>query len=374
MTAQSPLFKKLARMIETGGPISLADYMHICLSDIGHGYYRSREAIGAGSTEINTGGDFITAPEISQMFGELVGIWLITAWQSLDRPKPFSLIELGPGKGTLMRDILRTAQQLPDFLSAADVVMVETSNRMITKQREVLEPCNTSVNSLSWQSSIADLPDQPALFLGNEFLDALPFRQYVKAQTGWHEVLVSLDDNGNLQFGKTATRLDDQLLPETAGSEPDGSVFEHAPARQAVIEDLADFIASKGGAALLIDYGHDHPGFGDTFQAVRNHTYTNPLELPGECDLTSHVDFAALCRATEKFDALKTGITTQGEFLLSLGLLERAGALGAGKSSEIQESLRLQVERLAAPDQMGRLFKVMAIMPKGILLPAFGNA
>lgn len=352
----------------------MAEYMHICLSDPQYGYYKTREAIGADHKQADLGGDFITAPEISQMFGELVGIWLITAWQSLDRPKPFSLVELGPGKGTLMRDILRAAQQVPDFLAAADVVMVETSDRLIARQREVLKPFNGSVNSLSWLSSIADIPDQPSLVIGNEFLDALPFRQYVKAETGWHEVAISLDQKGNLQLGKSATRLDDQFLPDGAESEPDGSVFEYAPARQAVTEALADAITRSGGIALLIDYGHDRSGFGDTFQAVKNHAYANPLDSPGECDLTSHVDFAALMREAEKFETLKTAITTQGEFLLALGLLERAGALGAGKSPRIQQSLRSQVERLAAPDQMGRLFKVMAIMPKGILLPAFTDA
>lgn len=365
------LLAKIARLIEAGGPMSLADYMHLCMADPQSGYYTTRNAIGGDTGPAEETGDFITAPEVSQMFGELIGIWCIAAWQAMDRPSVFTLVEAGPGKGTLMADVLRAARQMPDFLSAADVLFIENSAKLAEAQRNTLSRHQGSVRSMDWAGSLTEMPDQPAILIANEFLDVLPFRQYAKTETAWREVGIILDEDGNLTKGATATVLERDRLPAGAADEPTGAIFEIAPAREAIVEQIGRHISANGGAALLIDYGHTESGFGDTFQAIRNHQHADPLHDPGEYDLTSHVDFASLRRTAATIEGIQTAIMTQGEFLLALGLLERAGALGSGKDEATQDTIRRQVERLAAPEQMGQLFKVMAIFPKGIHLPAF---
>lgn len=367
MPGKSSLKQMITRLIETGGPISLADYMHLCLADPRHGYYKTRQAIGGSSG----GGDFITAPEISQMFGELIGIWCVTAWQALDRPARFTLAEAGPGRGSLMKDLLRAAGQVPEFLEAADLRLIESSQRLVEQQGQMLAEEAAKVRSLEHVDAIEELPDQPLVLVANEFLDAIPFRQYVKTENGWQEVGISLGEGGSFVRGATAAQLDHALLPPGADLEPEGAVFEHAPAREALVQTIAERIAAKGGAALFIDYGHQISGFGDTFQAVRLHQYADPLEAPGKADLTSHVDFDRLIRVARSVQGINAGLTTQGDFLLNLGLLERAGALGANKPSAHQNAIRSQVERLAAPNQMGSLFKAMAVFPDMLRLPGF---
>jgi len=274
----SPLQLKISWLIDANGPMSLADYMHLCLADPDHGYYTTRDTIGDDTPE--GGGDFITAPEISQMFGELIGIWCISAWQALDRPSPFTLAEAGPGKGTLMKDLLRAAAQMPGFCDAGDIHLIETSTKLIEIQQAALESQATSVRSLNWGSALSDLPDRPAIIIANEFLDAIPFRQYVKTNATWQEIGIVIDGDGSLSTGAMAATLDPVFLPQGANTEPEGAVFEHAPAREAVVEQMATHIACNGGAALLIDYGHLRSGFGDTFPAVRRHKFADPLAKP----------------------------------------------------------------------------------------------
>lgn len=362
----NPLKAKIARLIEVNGPISLAEYMHICMADPEFGYYKNREAIGKK-------GDFITAPEISQIFGELIGIWCISAWRGLGKPSSFCLAELGPGKGTLMSDLLRAAKSDPEFLSAAQVVLVETSKRLKADQSAMLTKNLIDSDKINWANDIASLPDMPTIVIANEFLDVVPFHQYVKSDNDWNEIGITLDQNGNLQKVRLAGKADLTAMPKDANKEPAESVFEYSPAREAIVETLCDHIEAYSGACLLIDYGHLQTGFGDTFQAVAKHAFSDPLDKPGEHDLTSHVDFGALVESAKARNMKSVAAATQGEFLLALGLLERAGALGANQDDEGRNAIRAQVERLASPEQMGSLFKVFGFSSTLSSLPGLSN-
>nr|WP_256483836.1 class I SAM-dependent methyltransferase [Aliihoeflea sp. 40Bstr573] len=329
-------------MIAEAGPIPVSQYMALCLFDPKEGYYTTREPFGAK-------GDFTTAPEVSQMFGELVAVWLASAWQAAGAPKNAILAEIGPGRGTLMRDMLRTLARIaPDLMRR--VAMIETSPRLVDVQKQLL-----GNESISWHRAIADLPDAPLFIVGNELFDAIPIRQFVKTQQGWRERCVGLDADGELVFiaGPGTT---DAPLPDA----PVGAIYEAAPARNALMLEIAERIARQGGAGLFIDYGHLENGVGDTLQAMRAHAHADVLATPGEADLTSHVDFAALGAAAGAA-GLDARTTTQARFLIGLGLLERAGQLGAGANADLQERLHGEVERLAAPEQMGELFKVLMV-------------
>lgn len=352
------LIDRIKRHIQTNGPLPLAEYMHWCLADKTHGYYQTQNAFGRK-------GDFITAPEVSQMFGELIGVWLIKTWHTLGSPTPFSLIELGPGNGTLMNDILRAVRVDPEFLAGARVTLVETSERLVSKQRKKL----SGFENIEWQQSLDEAPSMPSLIVANEFLDALPFRQYVKADGQWRENCVGLNDDGELSWVLGSGILDPDSLPTRHDKESEGAVFEISTVRETIVENIAHRLSEKGGAALLIDYGHAKSGFGDTFQGISAHSHTDPLLNPGEADLTSHVDFEPLVSVAEKSGCVAMPVLTQGEFLLRLGLLERAGALGSGKSADEQKRITLEAERLALPQEMGDLFKVLAVSSEPNLWP-----
>ena len=355
---QETLKERIARHIHMTGPLPLAEFMHWCLFDAEQGYYTTQPALGRN-------GDFVTAPEISQMFGEMIGIWLIQSWQTLGEPEAFNLVELGPGKGTLMRDILRTCRLEPRFLEAARTWLVETSDALVSQQREAIK----HQRNINWAKSLDAVPDGVTLIVANEFLDALPFRQYVKTGQGWHERCVCLDSQGNLEWGAGAGKLEETALPSGHDAEPQGSVFEISTIRETFVERIASRVASDGGAALLIDYGHANSGFGETFQAVSQHRYTDPLDAPGKADLTSHVDFEPLAKIVEASGCNLMPIETQGAFLLAAGLLERAGNLGHDKPEAEQERIKREAERLALPGEMGDLFKVFAFSSGPALWP-----
>lgn len=349
----TPLARRIAETIRAAGPISVADYMALCLFDPKHGYYITREPFGRD-------GDFTTAPEISQMFGEIIGVWLVGAWQRIGCPSPVTLAEIGPGRGTLMADMLRTVAKLaPDLLAAVDVVMVETSPRLTELQKHALGNVDASI---AWASTIDALPARPILVVANELFDAIPVRQYVRTESGWHERLVGLDDGGRLAFVAGPATLEATLLPPVASSAPAGSIVEVAPARTAMMDTIAANIAACGGAGLFIDYGHAEPAVGDTLQTMRSHAYDDVLAHPGEADLTSHVDFAALASEARRH-GLAARLLTQGHFLLRMGLLERAGRLGTDAGETERDRLRGEVERLANPAAMGDLFKVLCVAP-----------
>ncbi|MCB1383673.1 MAG: class I SAM-dependent methyltransferase [Notoacmeibacter sp.] len=353
------LKRKLIARIAAAGPMSVAEYFAACLLDPADGYYTTREPFGRE-------GDFITAPEISQMFGELLAVWAFRNWDAMGRPAPFVFAEIGPGRGTLMADMARTLARIEGgaFLAAAKVFMIEASPRLANVQREHL--AGSPVNP-DWISGIDALPALPLILIGNELFDAIPIRQFVHTGSQWRERMVTVAPDGDtLAFAIGAPTLDD-TGPHGAGAPAaEGAIREVSPARAALMEMIAATIAASGGAGLFIDYGFGTPGLGDTLQAVKDHAFDPVLEHPGEADLTSHVDFAAL-DAVARAGGLMSRFTTQGAFLLGLGLLERAGALGAGKDAATQEAIRSQAERLAGAGGMGELFKVLALGPEQTL-------
>ncbi|MGX1096087.1 class I SAM-dependent methyltransferase [Amorphus sp. MBR-141] len=359
----TPLAARLAAEIAETGPITVADYMARCLGDPHDGYYTTRIPFGAA-------GDFVTAPEVSQIFGELIGAWLLAVWDAAGAPEPVRLVELGPGRGTLMADILRVAALRPAFLSAIRVDLVETSPALRAAQAERLAgaPC-----PLAWHDRVDSIPDGPMLVVANEFFDALPVRQFVRTREGWRERMVGLDADGSLAFG-----IGPGALPAAAAAGlpavPDGTIVEVQPASDAIMTTLAGRIARDGGALLAIDYGYAGPGTGDTLQAMRAHAFADVLAAPGAADLTAHVNFSALAAAAGRAGAAVHGPITQGAFLLGLGLVERAHRLAEGKDAAAFRSIEADVARLAGVDQMGALFKVLAVTPPGLLPPPFGSA
>ena len=343
----TPLGDRLVALIEATGPMGVADYMAACLYDPEHGYYTTRDPFG-------TDGDFTTAPEVSQMFGELVAAWLVHGWRAMGSPADAVVVEIGPGRGTLALDLQRTLSRLAPPL-AERLHLVEASPRLAGVQR------GRGVRA-RWHATIDALPDAPWLVVANELFDAIPARQFVSAGGRWVERCV----------GATGGRLAWTLGAATLGASdaPDGTVREIAPAREAMMAGIAGHLARRDGVALAIDYGHAG-GVGDTLQAVRAHGFTDPLEAPGRDDLTTHVDFRALALAARDAGAHVLGLVAQGRFLLDLGLLERAGALGAAADGAEREAIRAAVERLAGPDAMGDLFRVLGVSGRERALPAF---
>lgn len=359
---EASLKHRLKRLIGTTGPISVADYMAACLGDRESGYYTTREPFGRD-------GDFITAPEISQMFGELIGIWCVGIWDALGRPDNAVLCEIGPGRGTLMSDMLRTIAKLaPQMSGSMCIAMVETSPRLVEKQKQKLGREN-----VEWFKQFSDVPGGPLILVSNELFDAIPFRQFVKSNGRFVERLIALNEQDEFYFISGTGGIDEALLPAGHQTAPEGTIFEAAPARTALMQEIAQRIAISRGAALSIDYGHLQSGFGDTLQAMLKHAYDDVFAHPGEADLTSHVDFDML-EKTARNCGCKTATMTQGDFLLGMGLVDRAGRLGAGREGAFQNKLRQDVERLAAPDQMGTLFKVLAIADKQTKIFPFETA
>jgi SAM-dependent MidA family methyltransferase len=334
---------RLKAEIAAAGPIDVAAFMTRCLHDPEGGYYATRPALGER-------GDFITAPLISQMFGELVGLWMVEAWRGLGAPSRFVLAEAGPGDGTLMADILRAAQVLPGFGDAAELWLIEASAPLRARQTERLAGA-----APRWAGSIAELPaDAPLLLIANELLDCLPARQFQRTPRGWAERVVGLDERGELAFG-----LRPAALMNAPRDTPAGAVVERSAAQEAFAAELAERLVAQGGAALLIDYGRSEPGPGDTLQALKGHVKVCPLAAPGEADLTVHADFPAILAAVRAAGA-SAGLLTQGELLCRLGIEARAAALQRARPDRAEVIAR-QLARLIAPDQMGELFKAAAI-------------
>lgn len=358
----SPLDAIIRREIAASGPMLVSQYMQLCLAHPTHGYYTTRDPLGAD-------GDFTTAPEISQIFGEMVAVWLASVWQQMGGPAPFALVELGPGRGTLMADILRATKHVPGFHDALNVHLVETSSTLRIKQSETL---NTSGFTPTHHDDVESLPQTTCLFLANEFFDALPANQWVRTDKGWNARKIGLDAHDQLTFGVDLTPLPaPKQVPDPA---PEGTIIEHSPAQDRMWRHIIAHIQRFGGAGLFIDYGSDATGHGDTLQAVRGHKPANPLEDAGEADLTTHVDFAHLQQIAQKADIAVSSLGEQGHFLLELGLLERAGALGASADEQLRETISMAVERLAGDAGMGKLFKVLGVCSHPVCLPGFATS
>ena len=357
MTEFSPLLSEIKKLIKSSGPMPVWRYMELCLMHPQHGYYISRDPLGRE-------GDFTTAPEVSQMFGELLGLWAASVWKAMGSPQALHLIELGPGRGTMMADALRALRVLPPLYQTISVHLVEINPVLREKQKTTL----TGMRSIAWHESIDDVPEGPSIIFANEYFDVLPIHQVVKAENGWHERVVELDRDGKLAFGAAADPIPrfEVLLPPLVRAAPVGAVFEWRP--DAEIMKIASRVRDQGGAALIIDYGHMRSEAGDTFQAIARHSFTDPLKAPGQADVTAHVDFEALARAAEDVGARVHGPVTQGDFLKRLGVETRAVALMAKASHEVSEDIAGALKRLIGGGRggMGSMFKVLGISDPGL--------
>ena len=356
------LLDEIKAMIAERGPITVEHFMQMALTHPEHGYYMSRDPFGAS-------GDFTTAPEISQMFGELLGLWAAEVWSSMGSPRTLRLIELGPGRGTLMSDALRAARIVPAFREALDVWLVETSPTLAAMQHELLLDSGAAV---SWAQSLREVPEGPAIVIGNEFLDALPVRQFVRMNGKWWERMVGLDSEGRLGFGVSAAPE-----PYINANAANGEILEVNPAAHRFMFEIGGRLVRQGGAALLVDYGHLVTGFGDTLQALRAHRYVDPLAAPGDCDLTAHVDFAAMARSARAARATIYGPIDQGDFLRAIGIDLRIKTLVGKANAERAEELAQARARLVgkAKGEMGGLFKAMAVTDRKLPTPpGFGGS
>ena len=348
-------------LIRGGGPLTLDVYMSQVLTHPTLGYYARREPFGVA-------GDFITAPEVSQMFGELIGVWCAHAWAAMGSPERVCLVEMGPGRGTLMKDLVRTAAKAPGFAEALDIHLVEVSGRLAAIQREALadEP-------VTWHGTLATVPEHaPLLLVANEFLDALPIRQFQRTGRGWCERLVDVDPGGEgFRFVLTQTPSPAAaMIPAEVRDAPIGAVAEVSPAALALVADITKRLVSGGGTALLIDYGADTFGARDTLQAVARHKPHPALEAPGEADLCAHVDFALLARAAGEQGAAVWGPVTQGAFLTALGIPERAAALRRVATDAQHRDIDAALDRLVGEKAMGGLFKVLCLSHPDFPRPA----
>ncbi len=352
------LLEKLKEQIAATGPISVDAYMALCLTDPDFGYYVTRDPLGKP-------GDFITAPEISQMFGEVIGAWCAHMWVELGRPGEFALIEAGPGRGTLMQDILRTACQLPGFREAVRCVLVEASPVLRAQQKSKLE---SEIDRIEWRDDFTTLPEIPMIMVANEFADALPVRQFQRGPSGWSERGIGVGADGQLEWAMLDGPDLEPLIPPALRRADVGKIVEIAPERDGFAATIGHHLSQYPGAALVIDYGYEGPMPGDSFQAVKAHDFADPLHDPGNADLTAHVDFSALAKAARAGGARPWGPIPQGTFLEQLGIGPRAEQIIAA-NPERHERVARDLERLTAADKMGMLFKALVIASPNLAAP-----
>ncbi len=335
----------ITKHIKQNGPMPLGQFIEYAMTHPEYGYYTNNDPLGSA-------GDFTTAPEISQVFGELIGAWAVDVWMQLGQPA-FNLIECGPGRGTLMADIMRIGSSVNGFTECANIHLIETQSVLRNKQKESLSTYN-----VKWHENLSGIQsDQPCIIIGNEFLDALPIEQLVRNDNGWNQKVVALDE-GIQAFIFSNVNADKDLLALLPSKTESKQIYEVSPARIRFMEECAEIVSSHGGVALFIDYGHSQSHYGDTLQAVKDHRFSDVLNNIGVSDITSHVDFDALCRYVGAFDVTTMPIMPQGRFLQMLGVNERAEALTA-HNIEKKDDIMQGVNRLTAKEQMGDLFKVM---------------
>lgn len=331
--------------IKNKGALNIADFMNLALSHPQHGYYIKQDPFGQS-------GDFITAPEISQLFGEIIGIWCLQQWIRMEAPSPIHLVEGGPGRGTLMADLLRGSSAMEEFHYATDVHLIETSPTLRSVQKQTLG------DNVTWHDDLSTLPPGPIFFIANELLDALPIQQFIKHDGQWHERIVTIDGNGTLIFDHK--EASNPPIPASLISLEDGAIYEYCPLAHMMIKQLCTHIKNHGGVALLIDYGHLEDQAGDTLQGVKNHHYSPVLDHIGDTDLTAHVNFASLAQ-TAHDNGLKTSFMTQRDFLLQNGIEIRTRQLLQTATDEQAQTLNNALDRLVSDKQMGTLFKVMVM-------------
>ncbi len=356
-----PLNSHLIKLIEkNGGSINIAEFMAEALMNHEHGYYQKTSPFGKA-------GDFVTSPEISQVFGELIGIWCAHSWQQMGMPSDFNLVELGPGRGTLMHDLLRGTKNISGLHAAMNIFMFEGSSKLQQIQKNCL---SSYARKITWINKIEHLPtDKPCIIIANEFFDALPIHQYVKQNGKWCERVISFASDKYLKFLLTQKEAINRVIDLKHPNADDGSFVETCPAAITIFKELSKLIHSKGGAGLIIDYGYDKYGYENTLQAVKNHSYHPVLENPGEADITAHVDFVALQEAA--CDCKITPyLTTQRDFLLSMGIETRKNTLLNNADNSQKNDIISSIDRLINPKEMGSLFKVLAVMNHKLPKPA----
>ena len=346
----NPLAKIIRDEMAATGPMTIARYMDFALQHPAHGYYRVHDPIGAD-------GDFVTSPEISQMFGELIGLWCLDVWTKMGSPKEIVLLELGPGRGTLMLDMLRATAKVEAFHKALRIHLLESNEVLRAKQREKL-----AGHTLTYLENLADLPALPVLCVANEFFDALPIRQFVKGEADWRERLVMWDENRFSFVLSKPDRAFRMFVPEELRDAASGTEYELSPLSLVLMKQLAAHIAQHGGGGLVVDYGYLHPPEHGTFQGMSRRHGNDVLTSPGKIDLTAYVDFGALKRVASREGLFVAGPLWQSEFLKALGIDFRAAQLKHTATPEQAASIDVDLHRLTADDQMGSLFKVMGLL------------
>ncbi len=364
----TPLKKRLIAQIRQSGPISISGFMAQCLLDPTHGYYPTRDPLGID-------GDFITAPEISQMFGEVVGLWVINAWRALGAPKLVHLVEYGPGRGVMMSDILKATRLDPNCHAALHVHLIETSAALEGKQAAILSDYDVPID---WVGGLQDIPCGPTIILGNEYLDCLPIRQFIvrdrfAGKAGLHERMVDIhpDNPQKLIYTVRETPIaaaDMAALPDALPDLKTDDLFELNTGLAHMVEALQTRFESAPGTALFIDYGPEQSETGDSFQALQSHKKVYPLDNPGEADLTARVDFTHLCALAETAGLAVYGPVTQAEFLSRLGLEMRAVALSR-QNPQQKDKIARQLNRLTGAEEMGQLFKAICIQSPDLAVP-----
>lgn len=359
--AMTPLETEIRRRIAAAGPMPVGQYMSLCLADPQHGYYVTRNPLGRE-------GDFTTAPEVSQMFGELIGLWVVSVWQQMGAPENIRIVELGPGRGTMMNDAMRAAKIVPDFIKAAVLHLVEISAPLQAMQEQTLSPLDMPA---FWHKSLSDVPAGSAIFVANEFFDALPINQAVKMADGWHMRAIGLENDDTLSYQTAPEPMPyfGTTLPKALRDANNGEVFEWRSDTETM--ELGRRIAREPGAALVIDYGHAESATGETLQAVRDHLFADPLAAPGEADMTAHVDFQALGHTFETMGATVFGPIEQAVFLDRLGIDTRAQTLKANAPRAKAHEIDTAVARLTGAGRtgMGTLFKTMAVAHRSVGTP-----
>lgn len=358
----SALTQLLKKRIQRQGPLTIGEFMSEALAHPRYGYYATRDPFGVD-------GDFITAPEVSQTFGELIGLWSAVVWQGMGEPGILRLLELGPGRGTLMKDFMRAASRIPGFTNAIRLHFVETSPVLRQCQQRTIKASNTPHHPV-WHEKIEDVPPGPMIIIANEFFDALPIRQLEQTGHGWCERLVGLTPDGKgFKTVLAPHAAETHLPPPSCLDATPGAVFEYCPLAADIAQHMGGRISSEGGTALIIDYGHTESALGETLQAVKRHVYHDVYDDPGNADITAHVDFSALIDAASEPGVTHWGPLEQGTFLENLGLAARFSKLLANAAPEEKEDLTAAKRRLTHRDEMGKLFKVLALTSQSLPPP-----